>query len=81
MRIAGAGRSGTVGKELCAHGQVVIDVGINFEENGKMGGDAGLAAAEPIVEEITPVAGGAGTVNTSVLVGNVITAARREVGL
>ena len=76
--IVAAGRAGTVGKEFFAPGQIVIDVGINFDENGKMCGDADFAAAEPIVEAITPVPGGVGTVTTSVLVGNVITAAQRS---
>jgi len=77
--IVAAGRAGTVGKEFFAPGQVVIDVGINFDDNGKMCGDADFAAAEPIVEAITPVPGGVGTVTTSVLVGNVITAAQRSI--
>jgi len=77
--IVAAGRAGVVGKEFFAPGQIVIDVGINFDDNGKMCGDADFAAAEPIVEAITPVPGGVGTVTTSVLVGNVITAAQRSV--
>ena len=73
--IAAAGKAGVVGGEFFAPGQVVIDVGINFDENGKMCGDADFAAAEPVVGAITPVPGGVGTVTNSVLVGNVITAA------
>lgn len=76
--IVAAGRAGVVGREFFAPGQTVIDVGINFDETGNMCGDADFAAAEPIVEAITPVPGGVGTVTTSVLVGNVITAAQRS---
>ena len=73
--IAAAGKAGVVSQECFVPGQVVIDVGINFDENGKMYGDADFAAAEPIVEAITPVPGGVGAVTASVLVGNVISAA------
>ncbi len=78
--IVAAGRAGIVGKEFFSPGQVVIDVGINFDAEGRMCGDADFAAAEPIVEAITPVPGGVGTVTTSVLAGNVITAAQRGNG-
>ncbi|MDR2909547.1 MAG: bifunctional 5,10-methylenetetrahydrofolate dehydrogenase/5,10-methenyltetrahydrofolate cyclohydrolase [Oscillospiraceae bacterium] len=78
--IVAAGRAGVVGKEFFSPGQVVIDVGINFTEDGKMCGDADFEAAEPVVGAITPVPGGVGTVTTSVLVGNVITAAERMAG-
>ena len=75
--IVAAGRAGVVGKEFFSPGQVVIDVGINFDENGKMQGDTDFAAAQSVVEAITPVPGGVGTVTTSVLVGNVIAAAKK----
>ncbi len=77
--IVAAGKAGVVGEGYFTSGQTVVDVGINFDEAGKMSGDADFAAAEPVVAAITPVPGGVGTVTTSVLVGNVITAARRRV--
>jgi len=73
--VAAAGKAKLVGKECFSSGQVVLDVGINFDESGKLCGDVDFAAAEPIVEAITPVPGGVGTVTTSVMVGNVIAAA------
>ena len=73
--VAAAGKAKLVGKECFSPGQVVLDVGINFDESGKMCGDVDFAAAESIVEAITPVPGGIGTVTTSVMVGNVIAAA------
>jgi methylenetetrahydrofolate dehydrogenase (NADP+)/methenyltetrahydrofolate cyclohydrolase len=76
--IVAAGRAGVVGKEFFSPGQVVIDVGINVDENGKMCGDADFSAAESIVEAITPVPGGVGTVTTSVLVKHVLEAAKRK---
>ncbi len=76
--IVAAGRAGIVDKEYFAPGQVVIDVGINVDENGKLCGDANFDEAEPIVDAITPVPGGVGTVTTSVLVKHVIEAAERS---
>ncbi len=47
-------------------GQIVIDVGINVKEEGKLCGDVAYAEVEPIVDAITPVPGGVGpmTINT-----------------
>ena len=76
--IVAAGRAGLVGKDYFSPDQVVIDVGINFDENGKMCGDVNYPEAEPIVGAITPVPGGVGTVTTSVLVKHVVQAAERQ---
>ena len=76
--IVAAGRAGVVGAEYVRPGQIVIDVGINWnEEKQKLCGDVDFDAVEPIVEAITPVPGGVGTVTTSVLVGHVVEAAKR----
>lgn len=76
--IVAAGRAGVVGEEYVRPGQIVIDVGINWnEEKQKLCGDVDFDAVEPIVEAITPVPGGVGTVTTSVLVGHVVEAAKR----
>ena len=58
-------------------GQVVVDVGIHVNAEGKLCGDVQYAEAEPVVEAITPVPGGVGTVTTSVLVGHVVEAAEK----
>ena len=75
--IVAAGKPGVVGAEYVAEGQTVLDVGINFNSEGKMLGDADFAAVEPIVGAITPVPGGVGTVTTSVLMAHVVEAAKR----
>lgn len=75
--IVAAGKPGVVGAEYVAQGQIVLDVGINFNAEGKMTGDADFAAVEPIVGAITPVPGGVGTVTTSVLMAHVVEAAKR----
>ena len=76
--IVAAGRAGVVGAEYVSEGQIVIDVGINVNAEGKLCGDVDYAAVEPIVEAITPVPGGVGSVTTSVLVGHVVEAAMRK---
>lgn len=78
--IVAAGRAGVVGAEYVSEGQIVIDVGINVNEEGKLCGDVDYAAVEPIVGAITPVPGGVGSVTTSVLVGHVVEAAMRKFG-
>lgn len=75
--IVAAGRAGVVGAEYVKPGQIIIDVGINMNAEGKLCGDVDYAAVEPIVEAITPVPGGVGSVTTSVLVGHVVEAAAR----
>lgn len=76
--IVAAGRAGVVGAEYVSPGQIVIDVGINVNAEGKLCGDVDYAAVEPIVDAITPVPGGVGSVTTSVLVGHVVEAAMRK---
>jgi len=75
--IAAAGRRGVVGAEHLREGQIVLDVGINVDEDGKLCGDVDFAAAEPIVAAITPVPGGIGSVTSSVLAKHVIEAAEK----
>lgn len=79
--IVSAGRAGVIGKEYVKPGQIVIDVGINVDENGKLCGDVRFDEAEPVVEAITPVPGGVGAVTTSVLIKHVVDAASRAVNV
>ena len=73
--IVAAGRAGVIGADYVREGQTIIDVGINVNAEGKLCGDVDFAAVEPVVDAITPVPGGVGTVTTSVLVGHVVDAA------
>ena len=76
--IVAAGQMETIGAEYFRPGQVVVDVGIGWnEEKGKLCGDVKFDEAEPIVSAITPVPGGVGTVTTSILVSHVVEAAER----
>jgi methylenetetrahydrofolate dehydrogenase (NADP+)/methenyltetrahydrofolate cyclohydrolase len=73
--IAAAGAARMVSAGHVSAGQVVVDVGINVDENGKLCGDVDYDAVEKIVDYITPVPGGVGTVTSSVLAKHVIKAA------
>ena len=79
--IVAAGQMETIGAEYFKPGQVVVDVGINWNEaKGKLCGDVKFDEVEPIVAAITPVPGGVGSVTTAVLVSHVVDAAMRTVG-
>ena len=77
--VVAMGKMGFIGAEHLRAGQVVVDVGIHVNEEGKLCGDVRFAEAEPVVEAITPVPGGVGTVTTSVLVSHVVEAAEKSV--
>ena len=73
--IVAAGRAGVVDKPYFAPGQVVIDVGINVNAEGKLCGDVKFEDAEPIVGAITPVPGGCGPMTRAILMENTLHAA------
>ena len=75
--VVAMGRMGFIGGDCLREGQVVVDVGIHVNEEGKLCGDVRFAEAEPVVGAITPVPGGVGTVTTSVLVSHVVDAAEK----
>ena len=65
------------GAECFKPGQVVLDVGINFDANGVLCGDVDYDEVEPIVAAITPVPGGIGSVTTSTTMEHTLIAAER----
>ena len=73
--IAAVGKAGFVTADMLREGQVVVDVGINVNAEGKLCGDVDTAAAENIVDAITPVPGGVGAVTTAVLMSHLVNAA------
>ena len=77
--VVAAGHIGTAGAASVAPGQVVIDVGINWDDkNNKLAGDVLYDEVAPIVDAITPVPGGVGSVTTAILAKHVIEAAERR---
>ncbi|MDO4621646.1 MAG: bifunctional 5,10-methylenetetrahydrofolate dehydrogenase/5,10-methenyltetrahydrofolate cyclohydrolase [Eubacteriales bacterium] len=76
--IVAAGHPATVDDTFVRPGQIIVDVGINVNAEGKLCGDVDYAKVEPIVDAITPVPGGVGGVTTSVLISHVVEAAERK---
>ena len=78
--IAAIGKMEHVGKDYVSPGQTVIDVGISSNtEKKKLCGDCLFEEVEPIVDKITPVPGGVGSVTTAVLVSHVVEAAAKSI--
>jgi methylenetetrahydrofolate dehydrogenase (NADP+)/methenyltetrahydrofolate cyclohydrolase len=67
--VAAVGRAKMIGRSYVKPGQIVIDVGINADPDkpGKYCGDVDFDAVEPVVDRISPVPGGVGSVTTIVL--------------
>ena len=77
--VAAAGKAGMVEESWVSDGAVVIDVGINVDENGKLCGDVDQASMESRNLLLTPVPGGVGAVTTAVLAKHLIQAAPSNV--
>ena len=75
--IAAIGRANFVDKNFVNNNQVIIDVGINIDDAGKLCGDVNFEEAASLVKAITPVPGGVGAVTTSILASHVVKAAER----
>ena len=76
--VVACGRAHMVGADCVRAGQVVVDVGINWDEStGRLVGDVDFDAVEPIVDAVTPVPGGVGSLTTAVLMQHVVQAAER----
>ena len=73
--VVAAGKAGVIDGNYLREGQIVIDVGINVNEEGKLCGDVNFEEAEKIVDAITPVPRGVGGVTTSILLEHVVDAA------
>ena len=77
--VCAAGHAGTVGADALRPGQVVVDVGINWDDKSQsLVGDVDFAAADGVVRAITPVPGGVGSVTTAILARHVVEAAERS---
>jgi methylenetetrahydrofolate dehydrogenase (NADP+)/methenyltetrahydrofolate cyclohydrolase len=81
--VAAVGRAKMVKDNFVKPGMVVIDVGINEDPDneGKMCGDVDYEKVEPIVEKITPVPRGVGSVTTSVLAMHTVNACKMQNGI
>jgi methylenetetrahydrofolate dehydrogenase (NADP+)/methenyltetrahydrofolate cyclohydrolase len=66
-----------VGPDFVNENSIVLDVGINMVD-GKLKGDVDFERVAPLVSMISPVPGGVGSVTTSVLMENIVTAAEKK---
>ena len=74
--ITAAGRAKMLNSDYCGQDAVMIDVGINVDENGKLCGDVDYATLDGKASAATPVPGGVGTITTAVLAKHLIQAAK-----
>jgi len=75
--VAAAGRRNVLTADMVKPGAVVIDVGINRNEAGKLCGDVEFAGVSELASHITPVPGGVGPMTITMLLVNTIEAAER----
>lgn len=79
--VAAIGKAKFVTADMVKEGAVVIDVGMNRDENGKLCGDVDFAQVCDKCSYITPVPGGVGPMTISMLMQNTLTAAKIQNGL
>ena len=76
-----AGRPQVIRGEMVREGAVVVDIGINRLESGRLVGDVDFESASKRARAITPVPGGVGPMTVAVLLKNTLQAARRQLGV
>ena len=74
--VAAAGRAKMLNSDYCGQDAVMIDVGINVDDNGKLCGDVDYSTLDGKASAATPVPGGVGTITTAVLAKHLIQAAK-----
>ena len=75
--VAAVGRRNTLRAEMVKRGAIVIDVGMNRDDAGKLCGDVDFAAVREVAGWITPVPGGVGPMTRAMLLVNTVEAAER----
>ncbi len=78
--VVAVGRRGTLRADMVKPGAVVIDVGINRDEHGKLCGDVDFDSVAQVAGAITPVPGGVGPMTITMLLVNTLDAAERAAG-
>ncbi len=77
--VVAVGRASFITGDMIKEGAIVIDVGINRNEEGKLVGDVHFESAEKIASYITPVPGGVGPMTITMLLQNTLTAAKEQI--
>jgi methylenetetrahydrofolate dehydrogenase (NADP+)/methenyltetrahydrofolate cyclohydrolase len=78
--VVAVGRRNTLTAEMVKPGAVVIDVGMNRNDEGKLCGDVDFAGVKEVASWITPVPGGVGPMTITMLLVNTVEAAERAAG-
>ena len=76
--ITAIGKPGFFGRDSIKKGAVIVDVGINRDDSGKLRGDVDHEAVDDMVSYITPVPGGVGPMTVAMLMKNCVDAAERK---
>jgi methylenetetrahydrofolate dehydrogenase (NADP+) / methenyltetrahydrofolate cyclohydrolase len=77
--VAAVGRRNVLTADMVKPGAIVIDVGMNRDENGKLCGDVDFSAIKEVASYITPVPGGVGPMTITMLLVNTLNSAERSV--
>ncbi len=75
--VSAVGRANFITADMVKEGALVIDVGMNHDENGKLCGDVKFDEVEPKTSYITPVPGGVGPMTITMLMQNTLNAATK----
>jgi methylenetetrahydrofolate dehydrogenase (NADP+)/methenyltetrahydrofolate cyclohydrolase len=75
--VAAVGKRNVLTAEMVKPGAVVIDVGMNRDDEGKLCGDVDFAGLKEVASHITPVPGGVGPMTITMLLVNTMEAAER----
>ncbi|MDO4795425.1 MAG: bifunctional methylenetetrahydrofolate dehydrogenase/methenyltetrahydrofolate cyclohydrolase FolD [Brachymonas sp.] len=78
--VAAVGRKGLLTADMVKPGAVVLDVGMNRDDNGRLCGDVDFEGVKQVAGHITPVPGGVGPMTIAMLLVNTLQAAERTVG-
>ena len=76
--VVAIGKANYITKDMVKEGAVIIDVGMNRDENGKLCGDVDFEDVKEKVSAITPVPGGVGPMTIATLMQNTLTAAKLQ---
>ena len=76
--VACCGVAKMITEKFVKPGQIVIDVGMNVDEEGKLCGDVDYGTVSEIAEAVTPVPGGVGSITTAILLKHVVDNAERQ---
>ena len=79
--VSAVGKANFVTADMVKEGAVVIDVGMNHDDEGKLCGDVKFDEVEPKAGYITPVPGGVGPMTIAMLMKNTLTAAKLNASL